>query len=76
MENSELKTKKMSLANIEGKLSVAEMEQIMAGSGDWDWPSAECLADCGLSALVGGMWGGPWGYGLSFAYAYYASPRC
>ncbi|MBP6755507.1 MAG: hypothetical protein KA210_05105 [Bacteroidia bacterium] len=33
MENSELKTKKMSLANIEGKLSVTEMEQIMAGSG-------------------------------------------
>ncbi|MBP6755509.1 MAG: hypothetical protein KA210_05115 [Bacteroidia bacterium] len=32
MKNSELKTKKMSLANIEGKLSVTEMEQIMAGS--------------------------------------------
>jgi hypothetical protein len=33
MENSELKTMKMSLANIEGKLSVTEMENIMAGSG-------------------------------------------
>lgn len=31
----------MSLANIEGKLSVAEMEQIMAGSGEefWGWGS-------------------------------------
>lgn len=28
----ELKTKKMSLANIEGKLTPAEMENIMAGS--------------------------------------------
>jgi hypothetical protein len=33
MKNIELKTKKMSLANIEGKLSVIEMETIMAGSG-------------------------------------------
>ncbi len=35
MKNLELKTKKMSLANIEGKLSVTEMENIMAGSGFW-----------------------------------------
>jgi hypothetical protein len=33
MKNLEIKTKKMSLANIEGKLSVTEMENIMAGSG-------------------------------------------
>lgn len=30
----ELKTKKMSLANIEGKLTPAEMENIMAGSAN------------------------------------------
>ena len=33
MKNSELKTKKMSLANIDGRLSLEEMENIMAGSG-------------------------------------------
>jgi hypothetical protein len=33
MKNLETKTKRMSLANIEGKLSVTEMEEIMAGSG-------------------------------------------
>ena len=51
MENSELKTKKMSLANIEGKLSVTEMEQIMAGSGGWGcvWSSV------GLAASVAGF---------------------
>lgn len=30
-----MKTKKMSLANIQGKLSRAEMKNIMAGSGSW-----------------------------------------
>ena len=30
----ELKTKKMSLANIEGKLTLSEMENIMAGSAN------------------------------------------
>ena len=29
-----MQTKKMSIANINGKLSRAEMKQIMAGSGD------------------------------------------
>lgn len=33
MKNVEIKTKKMSLANIEGRLTAAEMENIMAGSG-------------------------------------------
>jgi hypothetical protein len=33
MKNLETKTKRMSLANIEGRLSVTEMETIMAGSG-------------------------------------------
>lgn len=45
MENLEFKTKKMSLANIEGKLSVTEMEQIMAGSGsDCAWAVAGLVA--------------------------------
>jgi hypothetical protein len=33
MKNLEIKTKRMSLTNIEGKLSLTEMETIMAGSG-------------------------------------------
>lgn len=49
MENSELKTKKMSLANIEGKLSVTEMEQIMAGSGE------ERLVGCAAYGLAAGI---------------------
>ena len=36
-----METKKMSLANIKGKLSRVEMKNIMAGSGDcgmgWQW---------------------------------------
>lgn len=32
----DLELKKMSLVNIEGKLSVDEMESIMAGSGGWN----------------------------------------
>ena len=36
-----MKTKKMSLANIQGKLSRAEMKKIMAGSGD-DWWNGLC----------------------------------
>ncbi|HAH53837.1 MAG TPA: hypothetical protein DCM02_00745 [Flavobacterium sp.] len=34
MKNIDLKIKKMSLANIEGKLTSAEMDNIMAGSGE------------------------------------------
>jgi len=33
-KNFKIKTQKMSLANIQGKLSRAEMKTIMAGSGD------------------------------------------
>lgn len=46
-----MKTKKMSLANIQGKLSRAEMKNIMAGSG-----TSNCNSDpCGsaLSTICG-----------------------
>lgn len=36
MKNSGIKRKKMSLNNIEGKLTTIEMEKIMAGSGFGD----------------------------------------
>ena len=45
MKNLELK--KMSLANIEDTLSVCEMEEIMAGSMDW-----ECATDLALLGLT------------------------
>jgi hypothetical protein len=47
-----MKTKKMSLANIKGKLSRAEMKQIMAGStncgctGDADCVTNHCGSKC------------------------------
>lgn len=37
-----MQTKKMSLANIQGKLSRSEMKKIMAGSG-----GGKCGDDCG-----------------------------
>lgn len=61
--------KKMSLANIEGKLSRAEMRSIMAGSGSWDSgscgytsPSGYCVRGISKSnaiaavAAYGGWW--------------------
>ena len=42
-----MKTTKMSLANIQGKLSRAEMKNIMAGSG-----SGTCGSGCNLSCSV------------------------
>lgn len=49
-----MKTKKMSLANIQGKLSRAEMKQIMAGSGGescntyWCSTNSDCVTkNCG-----------------------------
>ncbi len=39
-----MQTKKMSLANIKGKLSRAEMKKIMAGSGDC---GCQSNSDCG-----------------------------
>jgi hypothetical protein len=56
MKNLEIKTKKMSLANIEGKLSITEMEQIMAGSGN-----RTCMIHGLLTAVAMGF--GGW-YGL------------
>ena len=40
-----MKTKKMSLANIQGKLSRAEMKKIMAGSGG-ACPYTACDLNC------------------------------
>lgn len=42
-----MKTKKMSLANIKGKLSRAEMKQIMAGSGTYCPLTCAIDYDCG-----------------------------
>lgn len=42
-----METKKMNLANIQGKLSRTEMKNIMAGSG-----SAECSGPCNLSQAL------------------------
>ncbi len=40
-----MKTTKMSLANIQGKLSRTEMKNIMAGSGGDNCPT-NCTTDC------------------------------
>ena len=40
-----MKTKKMSLANIQGKLSRTEMKNIMAGSGGDSCPT-DCNSNC------------------------------
>ena len=41
-----MKTQKMSLANIQGKLSRAEMKNIMAGSGDQYYGTCCNGTDC------------------------------
>jgi hypothetical protein len=41
-----MQTKKMSLANIQGKLSRAEMKNIMAGSGDGSGCNSSCDSKC------------------------------
>jgi 4-diphosphocytidyl-2C-methyl-D-erythritol kinase len=41
-----MQTKKMSLANIQGKLSRTEMKNIMAGSG------SECIGLCNLNQAL------------------------
>ncbi len=40
-----METKKISLANLQGKLSRAEMKNIMAGSGG----AVDCTGECNLS---------------------------
>ena len=59
-----MKTQKMNLANIMGKLSRAEMKKIMAGSGetcncnskdDCSTSKPYCVNGCG--GPVGGKWG-------------------
>lgn len=54
MKNLEVKTKKMSIANIEGKLTPAEMENIMAGSGFWGWSDWRPTGGCtnGFQTMV------------------------
>ncbi len=52
MEN---KIKKMSLANIEGKLTPAEMENIMAGSGiPCGWIGIYTVLNYGVLGVFGG----------------------
>lgn len=45
-----MQTKKMSLANIQGKLSRAEMKNIMAGSGDEARCAWFCSGPCTVSS--------------------------
>ena len=45
-----MQTIKMSLANIKGKLSRAEMKNIMAGSGDEGRCSSSCSGSCTVSS--------------------------
>jgi len=52
------------------KLELNQMESYSGGL------SAKCKADMGISALVGGLFGGPWGYALGAACAYLGSPEC
>lgn len=66
MENLQVQRKKMSLANIEGRLTLEEMENVMAGS----------MSPC-TTAIIGGtlagiglltsVAGGPFTIGLGFA---------
>lgn len=73
----ELKTKKMSLANIDGKLTPGEMENIMAGSG-----GRNCffiglgLFVCVVGAGAGGGWGMVAGGGAIGGYFTAASASC
>ncbi len=61
MENSQIK--KMSLANIEGKLTTEEMENIMAGSG----PGRNCfLMGAGIVILGGAAVVATGGWALLF----------
>jgi hypothetical protein len=57
MENLQVQRKKMSLANIEGRLTLEEMENVMAGSGI---NGAQC-AFTGFIVAAGGLTGpGMW----------------
>jgi len=48
-----MQTKKMSLANIQGKLSRTEMKNIMAGSGGGQGCLTEFSYDCGYPPSLG-----------------------
>lgn len=56
MENLDISTKKMSLANMENSLSLSEMENVMAGSrGD---QRVWCITS-GVLVVLAAPWGGP-----------------
>lgn len=59
MENVKQKTKKMSLANIDGLLAPEEMENIMAGSG---WACAAGIAGGFMAGMASST-----GNGIAFA---------
>lgn len=46
-----METKKMSLANIQGKLNRSEMKSIMAGSGAYCTQTCQSSDDCKQSAI-------------------------
>lgn len=59
-----MKNVKMSLANIQGKLSRKELKEVMAGSGfGGTCYSKQCseFAGCILISSCTGSWGLPWG---------------
>ena len=62
------KIKKMSLLNIEGRLSPSEMENIMAGSCD---PQYQVM----IASLAGGMFFGNLGAFGFGAYVYYLTQK-
>ena len=60
-----IQIKKMSLANIEGKLSIGEMENIMAGSGTVSNVISGACAAVTFSGLIGAIvLNNPVGYGV------------
>lgn len=59
MENLQVQRKKMSLANIEGRLTLEEMENVMAGSGFW-----RCAGGIVGGAMAGAA--GASGNGIAF----------
>ena len=66
MENLQVQRKKMSLANIEGRLTLEEMENVMAGSG-----GRKCFLMGGLTMISGFL--GPVAF---MAAAIYTTAEC
>ncbi len=53
------------------KMELSQMENLQGGE-----LSPECKAEIGLSAVVGGMLGGPWGYVIGGVSGYLLSDKC